>query len=216
MSARPGCPKSLAQLKGIYNALLHGKRLLILADDARDAAQVRPFSRQLAAPCWSPAATAFDCRGCRCSTWARCRWQRPSSCCSRSAHGSSAQAPELARRCGYLPLALRISATLLANRPSRKVVDYLGQLANERTRLAQLRDPHDPELDLEASIQLSYDALTDTARAAFQQLSVFPASFTLEAASQVLALPDGDAVDLLLEELGLLSLLDYDQELRAL
>jgi hypothetical protein len=36
-------PDDLDQLKALYNAVLSGKRVLILADDARDATQVRPL-----------------------------------------------------------------------------------------------------------------------------------------------------------------------------
>src|SRR5262245_15014347 len=36
-------PEDLAQLQGIYRAMLAGKRVLILADNAWDAAQVRPL-----------------------------------------------------------------------------------------------------------------------------------------------------------------------------
>ncbi|MFL5804086.1 MAG: hypothetical protein ACJ8CR_20370, partial [Roseiflexaceae bacterium] len=36
-------PDELGQLKGLYNSTLAGKRVLILADDAKDAGQVRPL-----------------------------------------------------------------------------------------------------------------------------------------------------------------------------
>src|SRR5262249_2675314 len=36
-------PNHLAELQGIYRSLLAGKRVLIVADDAKDAAQVRPL-----------------------------------------------------------------------------------------------------------------------------------------------------------------------------
>src|SRR6185503_1196348 len=36
-------PEDLAALEPLYCSMLHGKRVLILADDAADAAQVRPL-----------------------------------------------------------------------------------------------------------------------------------------------------------------------------
>lgn len=92
-------------------------------------------------------------------------------------------APELVKLCGYLPLALQVSACLLKSRPSRPVAQYLKQLGGERTRLEHLRDPRDPEMDVAASLRLSYDALEEAAKLALCQLSIFPTSFDLDAAS---------------------------------
>jgi tetratricopeptide (TPR) repeat protein len=123
-------------------------------------------------------------------------------------------APALAKLCGYLPLALRVAASFLASRASRRIEDYLQQLGNERMRLERLRDPHDPELDVAASLQLSYDALEPAAQSVLCQLSVFPTTFSYEAAWHVVQLPPDADVDLLLDELCLLNLLDWDHTLK--
>ena len=105
-------------------------------------------------------------------------------------------APALAKLCGYLPLALRVSASLLAN-SSRSVAHYLEQLAAEW--LKHLSDPDDPQVSVEASLRLSYEALEPAAQVTLAQMSVFAASFDLAAASAVLEV-EGDAealVDLL-------------------
>jgi tetratricopeptide (TPR) repeat protein len=205
--------EDLAQLKTIYNSHLHGKRVLILADDAKDAAQMRDLRPPVGCALLITSRNRFRLHGMQTFDLGTLPSAEAEQLLLEICPRIDTSAQELARRCGYLPLALRISATLLANIPSRRVADYLDQLDDEGTRLAQLRDPRDTELNLEASLQLSYDILTDAARTALQQLSVFPASFTLDAACQVLALPAGDAVNLLLEELDRLSLLDYDQAL---
>ena len=119
----------------------------------------------------------------------------------------------LANQCGYLALALRVSASLLASRQSRRVEDYLKQLSDERTKLQHLRDPHDPELNVEASLKMSYDALEEVAKSALCQLSVFPTSFDLDAARNVVVVPSGNEVGIVLEDLCLLSLVEWDAKL---
>ena len=44
------------------------------------------------------------------------------------------RAGELAKPCGYLPLALRISASLLKENDSRDIAEYLEQLREERLK----------------------------------------------------------------------------------
>jgi predicted ATPase len=78
-----------------------------------------------------------------------------------------------------------VSASLLATDPTRSITHYLDQLAGERTRLAALRDPDDPALDVEAALALSYTALEPVAQAVLGQLSVFVADFDLAAAIPV-------------------------------
>jgi hypothetical protein len=108
----------------------------------------------------------------------------------------------------YLPLALRVSASLLTNDDTLPVEHYLERLADERTRLAQLRDPDDPELDVEASLQLSYNALDRAAQSTLCQLSVFLTSFTLAAATAVVKVA-GD-IDALVGRLRRRNLLEWD------
>ncbi len=73
------------------------------------------------------------------------------------------------------------------------------------------RDPHDPLLDVEASLRLSYEALPAAARSALCQVSVFPVSFGADAAQKVIEAPSGNEVDDVLEELCFLSLLEWDE-----
>jgi tetratricopeptide (TPR) repeat protein len=181
-------PEDLAQLQVRYHALLSGKRLLILADDARDAAQVRPLL--------PPA-------GCALLVTSRRRFHLPGivtldlgvlpegqaiellrSICARVGENAGM----LAKLCGHLPLALRISAGVLANDDTLNVARYLARL--ERERLALLRDPDagpdDTEANIEASLRLSYDALDAAAQSVLRQLSVFAAGFDLAAAEATL------------------------------
>lgn len=199
-------PDDLGQLQALYRSALSGRRVLVLADDARDAAQVRPL---LPPP------------GCALLVTSRSRFALPGMAevdlgalppeeavrlALRICPRVGARAGELARLCGWLPLALRLSAGLLAADDPQDVGRFLARL--ERERLEALADPDDPASSVEASLRLSYEALGEAARAALCQLSVFPSSFDREAAGAVLA-GAGEADELL----GLLrrrSLLEWD------
>lgn len=199
-------------LKQRYRSRLHGQRVLIIADDARDAEHVRPLlppsgcgllitSRQhFVVPGMLPEAT-LNLR------------TLPESDAVNLLHSICARigdrAPELAMLCGYLPLALRVSASLLATDESLGVDQYIKRLTNERTRLAQLHDPDSSELDVEASLRLSYDVLEKTAKAILCQLGTIPSSFDLEMALALVSL-DEDA-EPFIRQLYRRSLLEWDE-----
>ncbi len=71
--------------------------------------------------------------------------------------------------CGWLPLAVRIVAALLAGRPGWRIGHVVGLLADERDRLSVLAAG---DLQVKAGIALSYLALPDDVRRAFRLLSV--------------------------------------------
>ncbi len=95
------------------------------------------------------------------------------------------QVDELARLCGYLPLALRVAAARLAEREDMSLAAFLQRLEDERRRLRELRHPENPDLDVEAAIALSYEMLDDDLQARFRRLAVFEAPFDVLAARAV-------------------------------
>jgi tetratricopeptide (TPR) repeat protein len=209
-------PNDLAQLQAIYTSALDGKHMLILADDAKDKAQVElllpPHSCTLLVTSRQhftfSGMTALDL-GALPEAEAVALLQR---ICERLGGENVAK---LARFCGYMPLALRVSASVLANDVTLPVARYLEHLEHER--LALLRDPDDPDnpdANVEASLRLSYDALDTTAQSALCQLSVFAAPFDLPAGEAVVVLPvPSTAVPQVEAILGLLyrrSLLEWD------
>jgi len=82
-----------------------------------------------------------------------------------------AGAAELARLCGYLPLALRIAAGRLADRPHASLRDHARELA----RLAQLRVSGDERATVRGAFDLSYRMLPPPAQRLFGLLSLVPA-----------------------------------------
>jgi tetratricopeptide (TPR) repeat protein len=206
----PNDEETLVQL---YRTVLHGQRVLILADDALDAAQVRPL---LPPP------------GCVLLITSRWRFILAGmvtidlapldeadaimllrGLCKRLSH---ADAQTLAQACGYLPLALRISGSTLHNDPALAVADYLTRLTNERLRLAQLHDPDDSALDVAATLALSYAQLNATAQQVFRQLGALIADFATTLAQAVVKAPAGIDVESTLRLLLRRNLVMYDVE----
>ena len=84
---------------------------------------------------------------------------------------------EIAALCGYLPLALRVAASSLRERPDIAVPDYVGRLRDVKNRLNLV--------GVEPSINLSYELLRPALRQAWCSLAVFPSAFDLTAAAAV-------------------------------
>jgi tetratricopeptide (TPR) repeat protein len=206
-------PDDLPSLQALYAACLHGKRVLVLADDARDAAQVRPLHPPAGCALLITSRQTFALPGMQRFDLGTLDPAEAAALLRDIEPRIGEHAPALAKLCGYLPLALRVSAELLANDDMRSVARYLEQLQAERLR--HLADPDgdsdDPAASVEASLALSYAALPAEAQQAFAQLGVFVGDFPLEAAEAVVQLPDTpspipDTLSLLRRR----SLLEYD------
>lgn len=162
-----------------YRSLVATRRVLLLLDDAADAAQVRqllPGTSQCAVIVTArhqlgalSGATVF-----RLSTMA------PSEAVEllgrvigpdRVARDPAA-AEALAELCGHLPLALRIAGARLADRRDRTLGDFCDRLAGVRARLDELAVG---DLDVRATIAMSYRLLPEDARCALRRLALLDA-----------------------------------------
>ncbi|HKP52495.1 MAG TPA: tetratricopeptide repeat protein [Chloroflexia bacterium] len=182
-------PADLNGLKSIYRSLLSGKRVLVLADDARDAKQVENLLPPAGCALLLTSRQHFTLPGM--ATWdlGILPQAEAEKLLLEICPDIGTAAPRMAQLCGRLPLALRISASLCAN--SAMTIERQLE-ALERTRLALLRDPdnpNDPTKSVEASFQLSYAALDEPVQQVLCQLSVFPASFEIDAAGAVVEVP---------------------------
>jgi tetratricopeptide (TPR) repeat protein len=187
-------PEGVAEQAGLFRSLVDGRRVLILLDSAFDEAQVRPLlpgspgclvlvtSRRPLHALESALlplvldvlddAAALDLLG-RMAGVPRVR-------------AEPQQAAELVRLCGHLPLALRIAGGRLRGRPQWPLADICRRLADERRRLAELRLG---DLDVRASLMLSYWDLDPAQAHLFRQLSVIPGpTFDIEVATIVASL----------------------------
>lgn len=123
----------------------------------------------------------------------------------------AAGADQIAELCGRLPQALRVAGNYLNLNDNVTPDRYAAMLTDERTRLAQLRDPDDPDLDVFVTISLSVAQLDDDSRRAWALLSLFPAPFDLPAAAALWDQPEDQSLTQL-TGLRNRSLITYDLE----
>lgn len=128
-----------------FRSLAAGWRLLVVLDNARSAAQVAPLlpdtpgsavllsSRRLLASLDGATHLHLDVLASRAAVMLL------SHLAGRQRIAAEPEAAaQVARWCGYLPLALRIAATRLVARPSWPVQALAERLADERRRLDEL------------------------------------------------------------------------------
>lgn len=110
---------------------------------------------------------------------------------------------ELARLCGYLPLALRIAAAKLAVEPGRRVADATASLS-ARDRLSALAIDDDADSSVRDVFDASYRALDPQARLMFRRLGLIPgADFGTSLAASLPSCSQDTARDLLHRLAGL-------------
>ncbi|ANZ40952.1 hypothetical protein BBK82_38190 [Lentzea guizhouensis] len=110
-------------------------------------------------------------------------------------------AAEFAKLCAYLPLALRIAAANLADRPGYGIDDYVDEL-REGNVLWALAVPGDEQTAVRAAFDLSYAALPEQARRLFRLLSLVPGTDAGTEAVAALAGTDPGQATRLLDRLA--------------
>ncbi|MEU5880135.1 BTAD domain-containing putative transcriptional regulator [Spirillospora sp. NPDC047279] len=204
-------PETEGERAALYRTRLAGARVLIVLDNARDAAQIRPLLPG------SP--------GCAVLVTSRARptgvpglrlvdldvpdpAEAAALFAAVAGPGRVAGEARAVRRavtlCGHLPLAVRIAAARLAARPGWTVAGLAARLEDERRRLPELRLG---DLDVEATFRLGYDQLDAGQARAFRLLALpETGSFAPAAAAALLGVDRWTADDLLetLVDLGLL------------
>ncbi len=191
----------------LYRTTLTGRRVLVLLDNAKDAAQVRyllPGSSSCAVLVTTRNRTA-DLAGTRFLDLNVLEDTEALALFSRIVGEDRAAAEpdataEILVACAGLPLAIRICAARLAARRQWRIATLAGRLRNQHKKLDELKTG---DLAVRASFQVSYDALTragdraDSARA-FRLLSLWQGeSISLYAAAALLGVADDDATDAL-------------------
>ncbi|WP_328437718.1 tetratricopeptide repeat protein [Streptomyces sp. NBC_00444] len=107
------------------------------------------------------------------------------------------EALRLGKLCGRLPLALRIIAALLRDEPERSLADQARDLDDARTRLDAMQ--YD-DLAVRASLDLSYQHLTEEQARAFRLIATAPgADLGTASAAVLLDRPPADGRRLLAE-----------------
>ncbi|GAB3136448.1 BTAD domain-containing putative transcriptional regulator [Micromonospora sonneratiae] len=201
----------------LLRSVLADRRMLLVLDNARDAAQVRALlpgpgrsdvlvTSRRRLPDLSPGLVVDLAT---LSTGEAVRLMDSTVGAGRvSADLESAR--ELAAACGQLPLALRIAAGRLASRPAWTTAELAYRLRDENQRLTQLSVGDTSVL---ASFQLSYQDLSEPVRRAFRLCALHPgADFGVEATAELLGVDPIEADLVLGELLDANMLLQYSAE----
>ncbi|MFG1838283.1 BTAD domain-containing putative transcriptional regulator [Micromonospora sp. NPDC049175] len=100
-------------------------------------------------------------------------------------------AAEVVRRCGYLPLAIRLAGARLAHRRGWRVADLAEQMAGDAPVLHQLAQE---ESSVTGAFAASYQPLPSTAKRVFRFLSLYPGSrFSVPVAAALTGLTVAEA-----------------------
>jgi DNA-binding SARP family transcriptional activator len=113
---------------------------------------------------------------------------------------------DLARHCGYLPLALRIAAANLTEHPHQTLAEYTTGLAGGR--LAALQVDGDDAAAVRAAFDRSYAVLADPARRHFRLLGLVPGSDVDAAAADAVSGHSGPPAAGVLSQLAAAHLLE--------
>ncbi|MFH8990801.1 BTAD domain-containing putative transcriptional regulator [Streptomyces sp. NPDC017940] len=201
-TADSAIPDSLEERAALFRSVLDGRRVLVLLDNARDAAQVRPLLPGM--------------EGCAALVTSRMRMvdlagahlvdldvmspdealQLFTKIVGQERVASEREAAlDVVAACGFLPLAIRIAASRLAARRTWTVSTLAAKLADERRRLDELQAG---DLAVAATFELGYGQLEPAQARAFRLLGLADGpDISLAAAAAVLGLSLEDAEDLL-------------------
>ena len=171
-------PPGLEARAGRWRSHIAGKKILLLLDDAAGHEQVRPLlpgtSGSLALVTSRRRLTALED-----SAVISLGTLTPAEAVAllaqlagRSNLGSEAgPAGDIARLCGYLPLAIGMLARQLQHHPARTGAELAASLAAARDRLAVMRAEN---LSVAAAFDLSYADLSETQQRLFRRLGLTP------------------------------------------
>jgi DNA-binding SARP family transcriptional activator/tetratricopeptide (TPR) repeat protein len=208
-----------AQL-GLYRSLLAGRRMLIVLDNARDEAQVRPLLPG-SASCAVVVTSRSQCVGLAATAGAQLvalgmltEREAGQLLAARLGAGRAAADPEsvaeLAELCGRLPLALAITAAQAATRPAVPLGSLAAGLRDARARFDAL-DAGDEAADIRSAFSWSYRLLSESAADMFRLLAAHPGPDISAAAAASLAGGEVPAARTALAELARASLvLEHD------
>ncbi|MEW2554689.1 AfsR/SARP family transcriptional regulator [Streptomyces zhihengii] len=204
-------PDDLAGRTALYRSLMHGKRMLVVLDDAVNAEQVRPLVPS--GPSCVLVTSRRAQRGLVVRDGAYRIGLKPLDLGESvrlltyligegRMEGQREAAARLAEMCGRLPLALRIAAEGLADHPRLSFADMVQQHAAEEGRLDRLAVEDDVAASLRAAYDVVYDALPADAARLFRLLGLHQGELITAAAGAALTETDPSTAAQLLQVLA--------------
>ncbi len=201
-TADSAIPDSLDERAALYRSVLDGRRVLVLLDNARDAAQVRPLlpGTEGCAALVTSRVRMVDLAGAHLVDLDVMAPDEALQLFTRivgeeRVASEREAALDVVAACGFLPLAIRIAASRLAARRTWTVSVLAAKLADERRRLDELQAG---DLAVKATFELGYGQLEPAQARAFRLLGLADGpDISLAAAAAVLDLPPRETEDLL-------------------
>ncbi|MFJ5777644.1 BTAD domain-containing putative transcriptional regulator [Streptomyces sp. NPDC093094] len=201
-TADSAIPDTLEERAALYRSVLDGRRVLVLLDNARDAAQVRPLlpGTDGCAALVTSRVRMVDLAGAHLVDLDVMSPDEALALFTRvvgeeRVRSEREAALDVVAACGFLPLAIRIAASRLSARRTWTVSVLAAKLADERRRLDELQAG---DLAVKATFELGYGALEPAQARAFRLLGLADGpDVSLAAAAAVLDLGVDDTEDLL-------------------
>ncbi len=189
-------PTDVQAQGALYRSILSHQRMLIVLDNAADAAQVRPLlpggqsclavvtSRQMLSGLVArEGASRLVLSG---LDDAEAMQLLSLGLGPERVMQDERGASRLARLCGYLPLALRVAAANLVDHPHRTINGYADELEGG-DRLGALSVEDDSETAVRAVFATSYDRLSPASQRLFRLLGLLPGTnFSVDTAAALL------------------------------
>ncbi|MEU1467409.1 BTAD domain-containing putative transcriptional regulator [Streptomyces sp. NPDC005761] len=201
-TADSAIPDSLDERAALYRSTLDGRRILVLLDNAHDAAQIRPLLPGTAgcAALVTSRVRMVDLAGAHLVDLDVMSPEEALQLFTRIVgeeriNSEREAALDVVAACGFLPLAIRIAASRLAARRTWTVSVLAAKLADERRRLDELQAG---DLAVKATFELGYGQLEPPQARAFRLLGLADGpDISLAAAAALLDLEAHTAEDLL-------------------
>jgi len=190
-------PPTLDQRVALWRSRLSGKRAIIVLDNALNAAQVEPLipGTPGCVVLVTSRHTMASLDGAELVTLGVLPEEAAAELLGDVPGESATSEPlislRIARLCGCLPLAVRLAAGRIRQRPQLHLENLAEELADTRRRLTSLREG---SRDIEAAFELSYQALEPAPRATFRRLGLNPGpDITVETAASLADVTSAEA-----------------------
>ena len=195
-------PDSVDAQAALYRSVLAGKQVLVILDNARDAAQVRPLLPG-SQTCLAVVTSRARLPGLAATEGARLvqldvltadeAHELLASRLGERARAEADAAQQLTEACSRLPLALSIVAARVAARPYLPLADLARELADAQGRLEAL-DAGDPVASIRAVFSWSCEQLSAPAARMFRLLGLHGGpDVTVAAAASLAGVNRGEA-----------------------
>lgn len=171
-------PNDKLSLPAAYQSVLEGKQILLVLDDVANKEQIEPLTLPKNSALLMTSRLVFTLPDLYVKRISPFSPHEAQAFLLRLTPRIGDHAGELATLCGLLPLALRLSAGILANREDIRPEEYIWQLRDPQSPISRLSG-------VEKILQLSYNWLDEAEQNLWHQLAIFPGEFNDLAASAI-------------------------------